>query len=114
MKIQKCDRDKSQYNADREAREYSVTELLFSETIGDTRLHRIIGHHGYQNRRGSNQETHLSWLRSSRVDIIDSIHIGKPREETDKVTRYLEWDNILVDLSKLRDELDDNNESREL
>lgn len=55
MKIQKCDRDKSQYNADREAREYSVTELLFSETIGDTRLHRIIGHHGYQNRRGSDQ-----------------------------------------------------------
>ena len=53
MEIQQCDRDESKYNADGEAHEYSSAELFFSETIGDTRLHGIVGHHGYQDRRGS-------------------------------------------------------------
>lgn len=97
-----------------ESEEYAFSKFLLSESVGNRCLHYIVRHNGNEDSSSCNHHTDKPISCITRVGHIDSIYVGKSRDDRETIVRYLRWNNIFECFTYNREELDNHNESCEL
>ena len=116
------DRHDTEQDRESETEEDFASIFPFSETVGNTSLHGIIGHDSDEDRGCRDEEGDLTRSSSLTHSKVDRIDISKTRYKTDSIVKYcfefflIFWRDtrFLICCTRDRDEFDRHDESREL